>query len=125
MNYNEQMVEEKIRKVAECNKHDCKGCASCAYYYAITRFCEDNVVLTKEEYDEIRERIDELEQLLLVTKTNAKLTQKKAIELFAEKLKRKHHEYYPNVPYEEFAKANIVCGDIDEVAKGIIEGELQ
>ena len=47
---NEKIIEEKIRKIAECNKKDCKDCVSCAYYYAIMRFCEDNVVLSEEEY---------------------------------------------------------------------------
>ena len=53
MNNKEQVVEEQIRGIAECNKKDCKGCASCDYYYAITRFCEDKIALTKEELNDL------------------------------------------------------------------------
>ena len=67
------------------------------------------------------------------------LTQKELIEMqlkyynggeeygvmkFAERLKLRLFEYMDNdVSYDEFCKANIVCGEIDEICKEIVEGK--
>lgn len=73
--------------------------------------------LTIEKF-ELQEQVDELEQLLLVAKTNKSIEQKKTVKEYAEKLKLRLFEYMDNdVSYDEFCKANIVCGEIDDIAK--------
>ncbi len=47
-------LEEKIRRIAECKKETCEDCTFCSYYYAITRFCEDSAVLSKEELEDLK-----------------------------------------------------------------------
>lgn len=45
-------------------------------------------------------------------------TRKETVEKFAERLKLRLFEYMDNdVSYDEFCKANVVCGEIDEIAK--------
>lgn len=94
-----QMIEEKIRKVAECNKENCEGCAFCSYYYAITSFCENNVVLTKEEYDELQKGVKTYNYTAMFDAQNAYRWEqgylhgcKETAEKFAERLKEKCRE---------------------------------
>ena len=78
---------------------------------------ENAVVLSREEYTnyiveymgvkEIKERV-----------------RKETAEKFAERLKLRLFEYMDNdVSYDEFCKANVVCGEIDEICKEIKEAK--
>lgn len=61
----QQMIEETIKEIAECNKESCQDCRTiCTYFYAIKRFCElffseDSVVLNKTEKQKLLKGIYE------------------------------------------------------------------
>ena len=64
---NQQMIEETIKEIAECNKESCQDCKTiCTYFYAIKRFCElffseDSVVLSREKYEMLVNQYKNLE----------------------------------------------------------------
>lgn len=124
MNNNEKMFEEQIREIDECNKKDCKDCVCCAYYYALTRFCEDKIVLTKEELNDLEYKayargvnsFNELhEKQLEKTKKETALrfseTLKEELEENCNKIGEQRSEYL--IGYER----NECIEIIDEVAK--------
>lgn len=133
MNDNEQMIEEKIRRVAGCNKENCEGCTFCSYYYAITSFCENNVVLTKDEYETICFNLEESQRQ--GKKTNDMYGQclmaYNLVKDENEKLKTKLKKAFEKV---KEALSNVDCGEqeyfalqnkVDEICKEIIKGEIQ
>lgn len=84
---------------------------------AVEGLTAENKVLHQEKA-ELQKQVDEVEQLLLITKTNKSIEQKKTVKEYAEKLKLRLFEYMDNdVSYDEFCKANVVCGEIDDIAK--------
>ena len=78
---------------------------------------EGKVVLSREEYELLVE-CSSYEGVMKALKNEYKRGSKETAEKFAEKLKLRLFEYMDNdVSYKEFCKANVVCGEIDELAK--------
>jgi hypothetical protein len=107
--------------ITDMNRHSCDVCPykeieTCGK--AQMTDCLDLIHRLQDENAELKERVDELEQLLLITKTNKSIEQKKTVKEYAEKLKLRLFEYTDNdVSYDEFCKANVVCGEIDDICR--------
>lgn len=108
-----ELKEEIIllsKQLTEQREQFLLSCMECHY--------KKDLALSKAHGNELQKQVDELEQLLLITKTNKSIEQKKTVKEYAENLKLRLFEYMDNdVSYDEFCKANVVCGEIDDIAK--------
>lgn len=99
--------------LADCPLRNEKYCVR-----KLTKNAIDLIHRLQDENTELQKQVDELEQLLLITKTNKSIEQKKTVKEYAEKLKLRLFEYADNdVSYDEFCKANVVCDEIDDICK--------
>lgn len=83
---------------------------------------KDSVVLSKEEYDNLKLQIQKAHNKGVqagfdMTKFKEQSIRKQAVKEFAEKLKKKVHNYYPSIDSYCTSRHVILVKDIDELLK--------
>ena len=96
--------------------------AEVLYNAGYRKLPEDSVVLSREEYDSLRLQIQQAHNKGVqagfdLTIIKQQSIRKQAVKEFAEKLKKKVHNYYPSIDSYCTSRHVILVKDIDELLK--------
>ncbi len=138
----QKQIDEMARTFGGC--HITPNCKVCCAYSGSTdctnktsaerlynagyrKIPENSVVLTREELNDLEYKAYArgVNSFNTLHEKQLSKVRKETADKFAERLKIRLFEYMDNdVSYDEFCKANIVCGEIDEICKEITEGNV-
>jgi TusA-related sulfurtransferase len=96
--------------------------AEALYNAGYRKLSKDSVVLSKEEHEIlVKTAIDKISSGFMVEAVSTEEQVKQAVKEFAEKLKKKVHNYYPSIDSYCTSKHVILIKDIDELLKEFLK----